>query len=345
MDGPHFQPARWTGRLFDSHDRRHAWNGETGEAFETWQAKFRDALESTLGFPEIRDRGVPELRSKRLNTEEEPDHTRATWVIESESGFQVPFYLLIPASSEPPYPTVVAVHGHGHTGKEVYAGRFENAEQREKIENGERDIGVQAVRRGYAAVVPDMRGFGELSYHEDLSAGSSSCRTMQMHAQLFGRTLVGERVWDVSRLIDFVEMRDELDDTRIAVTGNSGGGTVSLFAGAVDPRLDVVIPASYFCTFESSIGSVHHCECNYIPGLLGLGEMWDIAGLIAPRPFLAISGKEDEIFPIEATRRAFGRLGEIYESVDAGDSCELFVGPHGHRYYKDSAWSFIDAHL
>lgn len=345
MNGPHFQPARWTEQLFDAHDRRHAWDGETGESFETWQANFRTDLERALGLPEIRNLGVPELDPKRLDATEEADHTRERWVIESESGFRVPFYLLRPPDREQQYPVVFAVHGHGHTGKETYAGRFENAEQREKIEDGERDIGVQAVRRGCAAIVPDMRGFSELSYHDDFSSGTHSCRTMQMHAQLFGRTLVGGRVWDVTRLIDFVEGRDELDDTRIAITGNSGGGTVSLFAGAVEDRIDVVIPASYFCTFEDSIGSIHHCECNYIPGLLKLGEMWDVAGLIAPRPFLAINGRQDQIFPIESTRRAIEQLAEIYEANGVGQRCELFVGSHGHRYYKDGAWPFITAHL
>lgn len=345
MDGPHFQPARWTEHLFETHPRRYGWNGETGTAFESWQSDFRAALKETLGFGAIEAHGRSELRPKRLSSVEEYGHTREKWVIQSEPGFHVPFYLLTPGDVDGPLPVVFALHGHGHTGKELYAGRFETEAQRSSIEEGERDIGVQAVRRGYAAIVPDMRGFSELSYHEDFSAGVKSCRDMQMHAQLFGRTLVGERVWDVTRLIDFAEGREELDDGRIAITGNSGGGTVSVFAGAVDGRIGVVAPGSYFCTFEASIGSIHHCECNYIPGLLELGEMWDVAGLVAPRAFIAINGREDGIFPIDATRRSFDRLSKIYEANDIADRCELFVGSQGHRYYKDGAWPFISAHL
>lgn len=345
MDGPHFQPARWTDRLFETHDRAFTWDGETGTAFADWQSAFRPALRERLGFNVIEAQTPGGLSPKRLDVTPEADHTRETWVVETEPGFRVPFYLLLPDAVEPPYPVVVALHGHGHTGKEVYAGRFETESQRESIEEGERDIGVQAVRRGYAAIVPDMRGFSDLSYHEDFAEGTHSCRTMQMHAQLFGRTLVGERSWDVTRLVDFADTADRLDADRIAVTGNSGGGTVTLFAGAIDERIDVVAPASYFCTFADSIGSLHHCECNYIPGLLGLGEMWDVAGLVAPRPFLAINGQDDHIFPIEATRHAFDRLSEIYAENGAADRCELFVGSQGHRYYKDGAWPFITDHL
>ena len=345
MDEPHFMPGRWTERMFADHERRFAYDGERAEQFDRWQTAFRDALRETLGFNVISERTIPPLSPKRLETVESYGYRREKWVLTAEAGVHVPFYLLVPDGASGPLPVVLAVHGHGHTGKEQYVGRVASASAHEKNEVGERDIGLQAVRRGYAAVVPDMRGFSELSAYDDFADGTSSCRTMQMHAQLFDRTLVGDRVWDVARLIDFVEDHEDLDDDRIAITGNSGGGTVSLFAAAADERIDVAVPASYFCTFEDSIGSIRHCECNYVPGVLRLGEMWDVAGLIAPRPFLAINGKEDAIFPIEATRRSHQQLSQIYEAVDAADRCRLHVGGGGHRYYKDAAWAFIDQYL
>jgi dienelactone hydrolase len=262
-------------------------------------------------------------------------------VIQTESGFNVPFYLLRPDRGDSPHPVVLAVHGHGQAGKETYVGRYDDEEAREKIARGERDIAVQAVKRGYAAIAPDMRGFGELADREH----GDGCRTLQLHAQLFGRSLVGDRVWDVTRLLDFVEARDALDGDSIAITGNSRGGTVSLFAAAADERVDVAVPSSYFCTFEDSIASVRHCGCNYVPGVLELGELYDIAGLIAPRPFLAINGRADEIFPIEGARRAFDRLEEIYGAAGAADRCEFYEGAGGHRYYKDGAWPFVEKHL
>ena len=68
-----------------------------------------------------------------------------------------------------------------------------------------------------------------------------------------------------------------------------------------------------------------------IPGILQLGEMYDVAGLIAPRPFCAIAGAEDPIFPIDETRFAYRKLREIYEVAGQG----------GHRFYKDGAWPFV----
>src|SRR5690606_31181384 len=122
----------------------------------------------------------------------------------------------------------------------TYAGVYASEEERESGEVGERDIALQAVREGDLAIAPDMRAFAGLRRRQEREEdATSSCRTLQMHALLFGRTLVGERVWDVQRLIDWALGRPDVDPERVVVTGNSGGGTVSLFAGAVDERIRV----------------------------------------------------------------------------------------------------------
>lgn len=340
MNGTGFRLDRWTDRLFGERERRHAYDAD--KAFPDWQREFRAALAETLGFA---DREEVALEARHLGTTELADHERQKWEIRTEPGIQLPFYLLVPAERSPPYPVACTVHGHTPIGKELYVGHTETDEHRIHIEEERRDVGRQAVRRGYAALVPDMRGFGEFAAPEDREAADRSCRTMQLRGQLVGRSLVGDRVWDLRRLLDFAEARPELDADRIAVTGNSGGGTVTLFSAAVDDRIDVAVPTSYFCTFVDSIGSISHCACNYIPGILELGEMWDIAGLIAPRPFRAVHGREDDIFPVEATCRAFEHLEAIYDAAGAPGNCELRVGDGGHRYYPEEAWPFIDARL
>ncbi|WP_415382178.1 alpha/beta hydrolase family protein [Halosimplex sp. TS25] len=345
MDDSQFDPDAWTARLFRDHERRYAYDGESGDALRSWQAAFRGELRSVLGHDAIADVGVPPLAPARTDSESLDGYERQRWTIQTETDLRLPFYLLLPDDPDPPYPTVLVAHGHGDGAKEVAVGRAETDEQRRQIEEDERDIAVQAVERGYAAIAPDMRGMGELTNPADEEMGYRTCHTMQLHAQLFGRSLVGDRVWDVTRLIDFVEERGDLDAGRIGLTGHSGGGAVTLFAAAVDERIDIAAPSSYFCTFEDSIASIDHCECNYLPGVIGLGEQWDVAGLIAPRPFVAVAGRDDNIFPIEGVFRAFDHLSEIYEAAGALDRCELVVGPGGHRYYADGVWPFVAQHL
>jgi len=87
--------------------------------------------------------------------------------------------------------------------------------------------------------------------------------------------------------------------------------------------------------------SIRHCMDNYIPGLLKVAEMSDIMGLFAPKPVVIVAGKEDEIFPIKATRQAFRELQDIYDSCGAEEHCHLVVGDGGHRFYADDAWPIM----
>ncbi|HCQ04979.1 MAG TPA: hypothetical protein DIT99_31860, partial [Candidatus Latescibacteria bacterium] len=149
------------------------------------------------------------------------------------------------------------------------------------------------------AIAPTTRAFGETRTEKDKETNKvHSCQIQLRHGLLAGRTPIGERVWDMSRLIDWALANVEVNPDKIAMTGNSGGGTITVFAAACEPRISVAMPGCYFCTFEGSIGSINHCDCNYVPGILRFGEMYDVAGLIAPRPFNAIAGRDDPIFPI-----------------------------------------------
>ena len=227
-------------------------------------------------------------------------YVRESWRICTEPTVPLPCYLLRPKLAPPDPPLVLTPHGHGHP--HVYVGLFDSPEEEAQIREGERDIAVQAVEQGYLVIAPTTRAFGETRSPAEMDKNAvSSCRLQLMHDLLLGRTPIGDRVWDMSRLIDWAIERQGVDPARIAITGNSGGGTVSLFAAACDTRISVAVPGCYFNTFAGSIGSIIHCDCNYVPGILRLGEMHDIAGLIAPRPFLAVAGRDDPIFPIAHT--------------------------------------------
>jgi dienelactone hydrolase len=335
-------PDNYAHQLAVETHRLFAFCATTKADFEAWQRAFRPYLRTMLGMDAIAARGICDLRPHQVGEETLADHVREEWTIQTEPGFEVPFYLLRPLGVTAPLPLVLTPHGHGKAGKRTYAGLWDTEAERLSIADGERDVALQAVREGYIAIAPDMRAFASLRLQKDIEANTtSSCRDLQMRALLFGRTLIGERVWDIGRLIDYAATRPEVDANRIVMTGNSGGGTISLFAAACDPRIAIAVPSSYFCTFESSIGSIHHCECNYIPGMLATAEMYDVAGLIAPRPFLAVAGREDLIFPYAGVTEAFERLLHIYDVAGAPEHCQLYTGDGGHRYYKAGVWPFI----
>jgi len=327
--------------LYRSTPREFPFKATAPEELRAWQEEFRPRLRDALGLTNMeRDLARHRPRAECVQTAYMGDHVREKWYLWTEPYVPLPFWLLSPKDKSGKLPVVLTPHGHNHPG--IYVGIALDEQQQKSIAEGERDIAVQAVREGYLAIAPTARGFGETRTSADRKEEKlSSCRTRLMHGLLVGRTPIGERVWDISRLIDWAVERDDADASRIAITGNSGGGTVSLFAAACDERIAIAVPSCYFCTFAGSIGSIFHCDCNYVPGILRLGEMYDVAGLIAPRPFCAIAGKEDGIFPIDHVREAFSQLERLYEVAGVPDRCELFVGEGGHRYYAAGAWPFI----
>jgi len=332
-------------RLYKGVEGAFSFKGETYQEWEQWQAAFRPRLRQVLGLDNIeRDLAGFQPHAERVDEVDKGDYVRQSWHLWTEPTVPLPFYLLRPKGADGPLPLVLTPHGHNRP--HVYVGLARDEHERESIEAGERDIAVQAVREGYLAVAPTTRAFGETRTPRDKAEDTvHSCRTQLMHDLLVGRTPIGDRVWDMSRLIDWALETQGADSRRIVITGNSGGGTVSLFAAACDTRITVTVPSSYFCTFAGSIGAIHHCDCNYVPGMLRLGEMYDVAGLTAPRAFCAISGKDDPIFPIDHAHFAFERLQLIYAAAGVPDRCEHYIGHAGHRYYKDGAWEFVRKHL
>ena len=332
--------------LYADAEMKYAFKGSTHSDFEKWQKAFRPELKKLLGL-NILEKQLANYQPKTqlLSSEDIGFAIRERWLIWTEPTVPLPFILLRPKNADQHPGLAITPHGHS-INTELYAGIYNDEKERESGEAGERNVAIQAVKEGYFAIAPTTRGFGETRTPEDIkNDATSSCRTLLLHDILVGRTPIGDRVWDVSKLIDWAMKTLPIDPHKIVVTGNSGGGTVTLFAAACDTRISVAVPSSYFCTFTGSIGSIHHCECNYVPGIMQLGEMADVAGLIAPRPFCSVQGKLDKIFPIEESRKAFGHLKQIYTAAGVPDHCELYEGAEGHRYYKDGVWPFVRKHF
>lgn len=333
-------------RMYEDAAMKYAFRGKTPGEFKRWQSSFRPELKRILGLGKLeRQYAAYRPQARMMSSEDVGYAMREKWIIWTEPTVPLPFILLRPKNVAPGATLVLTPHGHSKN-TELYAGIYHDDKERESGEAGERNVAEQAARLGYFALAPTTRGFGDTRTDEDIRGdATSSCHILLLHDMLAGRTPIGDRVWDISRLIDWAIANLPVDPGKVVVTGNSGGGTVSLFAAACDTRISVAIPASYFCTFTGSIGTLRHCECNYVPGILELGEMADVAGLIAPRPFCAIQGKEDPIFPIGESRKAFSHLQTIYAAAGVPGNCELYEGPGGHRYYSAGAWPFVRKHL
>jgi cephalosporin-C deacetylase-like acetyl esterase len=302
--------------------------------FQSWRARVDKKLRELVGW-------MPERVPLDIRREFRRDHGQFIEhriVFTSEANADVPCHLLVPKRGKKPFPVVICLQGH-NIGMQLSLGRARSYGDR-KLQPT-RDFGLQAVREGYAALVMEQRCFGERRDQRPESVRhfkDQTCHHASMTALLLGRTMIGERVWDVSRAIDALTEFPEVDTRRIACMGNSGGGTITYFSACLDPRIGVAMPSCYVCTFRDSIGSIDHCTDNYLPGILRYFEMGDLACLIAPRPLIVVAGRNDPIFPIAAVEENFENIRQIYAVAGAERKCRLVIGEAGHQFYPQEAW-------
>jgi hypothetical protein len=109
----------------------------------------------------------------------------------------------------------------------------------------------------------------------------------------------------------------------------------------LDERIKACVISGYFSTFKNSILAMHHCACNFVPGLHAFGEMYDLVGLIAPRPLLVEAGDYDPIFPMEAVKRSIVRTNEVYGLFGAGGQVETDYFEGRHQISGNRAYDFL----
>lgn len=156
------------------------------------------------------------------------------------------------------------------------------------------------------------------------------------------------RVWDAIRALDYLCTRPEVDRTRIGVTGNSGGGTLTSFVTALDPRPAWAAPSCYITSwlanFENEIPA--DAEQNP-PGLLAAGlDEADLLLCHAPRPTL-ILGQAKDFFDPRYTRKAWEEVRRVHSLLGSPRSAELFIGPTVHGYAienREAMYAFFMKH-
>ena len=337
MTERHFVPSQYHLDRMSKTRQELAWEGQK---VGPWRRKLRARLVKLMGGLDF-ERAAPNL--EELEREETPAYVRRKVVFTSTPHADVVCQVLVPKGLAGRAPAVVCLQGHSR-GMYISLGDVRVEDDKETIA-GDRDFAIQTVHNGYVSLAIEQRCFGERAETIQKQRNEHTCFDASMHSLLLGDTMIGERVWDVMRAIDFLAKMPEVDPERIACLGNSGGGTITLFTAAVDPRVRLAVPSCYFCTFAASLMQIYHCADNYVPGILKVAEMGDIAGLIAPRDLIVVAGEKDDIFPIAATRAAFAKAQAIYDAAGVPDRCQLVVGPEGHRFYAELAWPRIRAVL
>lgn len=303
--------------------------------YHEWKAQAKQKLEELLGLPLEKCNDDFQIHCES----EAEGYRRIDFEFQSEEGYYIPCNLLIPSGANQPLPTVICLQGHS-SGKHISMGEAKFPGDENLLAG--RDFAIQAVKEGYCAITMDQRYMGQAG---QIANGTPSCiiENRSMPSLLLGRTAIGERVWDVQRLIDVMEayLQKYVDVERIICLGNSGGGTTTFYAACMDERIYMAVPSCAVCTFEESIVPEYHCACNYIPGMRKYFNMSDVGCLIAPRKLIQVNGVKDHIFRIEGARECQRVIKQAYRKLGCEELCQMVEGDGGHQFYPMDVWPLV----
>lgn len=197
---------------------------------------------------------------------------------------------------------------------------------------------------GYLGVIVDSPGF---SFEGDALVERRSAGTHFDLKLILGSTnATTVYIWDLMRVLDYLETQPEADMSRVGLTGASGGGLATVYAFAAEPRFKCAVPVVYASSLE--VNPDNGCQCNHIPGTLQIGDRSDVLGLRAPAPVLIIGAAQDGEFPAAGMQRTGEKLKKLWGLYGAEADTDWRIFPGGHDYnqaMQELAIGFFDRHL
>jgi dienelactone hydrolase len=136
--------------------------------------------------------------------------------------------------------------------------------------------------------------------------------------------------------LDYLCTRSEVDAARIGATGMSMGSTRAWWLAAVDDRVAAVVAVACLTRYQELMthGELRqHGVYYFVDGLLKHFDTEGVLALIAPRPFLALTGELDAGSPADGVRTLERIVGQTYQALGAGDRFRSVLYPEiGHAF-------------
>jgi cephalosporin-C deacetylase-like acetyl esterase len=270
-------------------------------------------------------------------------------VYESRPGLMVSANLYLPKSGGT-HPGVLFQMGHGTDGK-GYA-LYQRCCQ-------------GLVQLGYVVLAFDPMGQGERTnfpreggWLTRLSSADEEHTVPGRQMLLTGETATGFQLWDAMRSLDVLASHPSVDARRLASTGQSGGGTLTMLLAAADERLSA---AAVSCGNTENFatqpflapGSTDDAEQDLVGSGPPAFDRWDMLWPLAPKPLLVTTSARDFFGTYSPSyersgREEFARLARAYAALDAAGKLSHVETPlpHGLSYsLRVAIYDWFERHL
>ncbi len=275
-----------------------------------WQKELRSRLFHILKLDDLIQRRIPAApNATEISKEDRENHVFKEMEIDSTPGRRIKILVTVPTSGKAPYPAVVCIHGHGgdryivHDSQSIYKG-----------------FATVLARNGFVTIAVDV---GQHEVYEK------------------NRILMGERLWDLMRCVDYLESMPEVDRKRIGCAGLSLGGEMAMWLGAMDERIAATVSSGFLTVMDQM--EQNHCMCWKFDGLRELVDYTDIYSLIAPRPLQCQNGLKEgpNDFFVPIARKAMKEIQLIYADFGRKTRAVLDVHEGGHEIDLPSLLNFF----
>ena len=311
-----------------------AWNAE--------RSKFEAAFRELIGpWP-----ASPPLAPAEYDRHEDPAFTRIRVSYRSLSGdayaSDIKAWLFIPKGYTTPRPAIVTLHQTVQQGKDEPAGI--------NMTLPWYNFAEYYARRGYVTLAPDAIGYGERTKGCNAEQGfelADAWTILQSRPQM---TLLGLMLFDVTRAVDYLQQRAEVDPARIGVMGHSQGGILTNMALGIEPRFAAGVASCGYGLFRTDGYFPDRWagpQSAYLPRLALYKvnrnalpiDLLQIMALAAPTPYLVQTAMLDTIwtptavaadpFVARELRRVHGFYGRADDFISIEEN-----GDHG--WYPDA---------
>ncbi len=204
------------------------------------------------------------------------------------------------------YPAILVPHGHWEYG------RLEN----QPLNSTPRE-GANLARQGYVALAIDMVGYNDTVQTPHEFGGARE--------ELWSFTPLGLQLWNATRALDYLLSRDDVDTTRVGVTGASGGGTQTLMLTAVDDRITASAPVNMVSAYMQG-----GARCENAPGLRVGTSNLEIAAMMAPKPMLLVASTGD--WTSKVPEEELPEIRQIYALYGKAGNLDSFYQDAPHNY-------------
>lgn len=268
------------------------------------------------------------LNARITGTLDRPGYRVEKLIFESQPHYYVTANVYVPASAPAPYPAVLGTAGHSLDGK---------------AENLYQHVWISLAKRGFLVLAFDPPGQGErLEYlnpatGKSFQSGGGTGEHGMAGAQclLTGSNLARYMIWDGIRAFDYLITRPDVDPKRIAVAGNSGGGTQSSYLAALEPRLAAAAPSCYLTAWEKmwitpGPQDAEQVFANFLKDGL---DFPDFLLAFAPKPIHMATATRD-YFPIEGARATYAEVRSLFQLLGSADHVGFFEFDDTHGWSK-----------